>query len=189
VAADQVGDAGRGAAIVHRREFRPSHPLDEDNVEMSARADAEGPVVDLPGVFLRELDELADGSCRQRRMHDQRLRADTERSDRNEIVERIVRELAVDVRRRDEGRVRGHQQGVAVRRRLRDIFSADLAGAATRLVLDHDLLAEGFRQPLAQRAADHIGDAACGKRHDDMNGPARIGLRRRGRGTKRTPRR
>jgi hypothetical protein len=53
--------------------------------------------VDLPGL-LRELDELADGSCRQRRMHDQRLRADAERSDRNEIVERIVRELAVDVR-------------------------------------------------------------------------------------------
>ena len=110
-------------------------------------------------------------------MHDQRLRADAETGDRDEIVDRVVRQLAVDVRRGDEGRVGGHQQRVAVGRGLGDEFGADLTDAAARLVLDHDLLTPGLREPLPQRAADDVGDAAGRKRHDDVNGFDGIGLR------------
>ena len=52
-----------------------------------------------------------------------------------------------------------------------------LADAPARLVLDHDLLTPGLGEPLSQRAADDVGDAAGRKRHDDMNGFDRISLR------------
>jgi hypothetical protein len=81
------------------------------------------------------------------------------------------------MRRGDEGRVGGHQKRVAVGCGSRDGFSADLADAPARPVLDHDLLTPGLGEPLSQRAADDVGDAAGGKRHDDMNGFDGISLR------------
>src|SRR5262245_60078725 len=41
VAADQVGDGGRRAAVVHRGEPGAGHAFQEDDVEVPARADAE----------------------------------------------------------------------------------------------------------------------------------------------------
>ena len=112
-------------------------------------------------------------------MHDQRLRADAKPADRREILERIVWQLAVGVGRRDKIGVGGHQEGMAVGRCLGDRVDPDNAGAG-RPVLDHDLLLPGLGKPLTERAGDHVGDAARRKRHDDVNGLGRIGLRLRG---------
>jgi hypothetical protein len=110
-------------------------------------------------------------------MNDQRLRADAETGDRYEVVDGVVRQLAIGMRRGDEGRVSGHQEGITVGCGSRDGFGADLADAPAGPVLDHDLLTPGLREPLSQRAADDVGDAAGGKRHDDMNGFDGISLR------------
>jgi hypothetical protein len=80
------------------------------------------------------------------------------------------------VRIHHEGRVRGHQQGVAVGRGFCNVFGADLAVGAG-LVLDHRLLSEGFGQTLPKRAGEHIGDAAGRERNHDVDGLLRIGLR------------
>ncbi len=45
------------------------------------------------------------------------------------------------------------------------------------LVLDDELLAEIFRQPVRQGACNDFGTAARRKRHDQANDLARIGLR------------
>jgi hypothetical protein len=83
------------------------------------------------------------------------------------------------MRRGNKGCVGGDQERVTIGRGFRDVFGADLAGAAARLVLNHHLLAPRFRQPLAEPASDHVGDAAGGKRHDDVDRFGGIGLRRR----------
>jgi hypothetical protein len=149
----------------------------QNDVEMPARADAEGAVVDLARLLAGERNQIvkrAHGECR---IDDQRLRADAKPCDGREIVERVEGKPAVEVRIGDEGRVRRDQQRVAVGRGLGHGFGADLAGGA-RLVLHHHLLAQAFREPLRQRARKNVGDAARGKRHDNVNRLARIGLRR-----------
>ncbi len=62
--------------------------------------------------------------------------------------------------------------------RLGDQLRADDVGAAA-LVLDHDLLAPGLGQPLADRARHHVAHAAGRRRHHDGDGLGRIGLRLR----------
>jgi hypothetical protein len=140
-----------------------------------AGADAEGAVVDLARLPAGELDEVAQRAHRQRRIDDERLRADAKPGDRREVAERVVGQL-VEVRVGDKGRVCRHQQRVAVGRSLGDGFGADLAGGAGP-VLHHDLLAHAFREPLRERARQDVGDAARRKRHDNVDRLARIGLR------------
>ena len=144
---------------------------------MATRSDTEGPVIEFARLLLGVINELAERAHRQRWVYDQSLRADAKTGDGHKIFDRVVRQLAVGVRRGDEGGVGGHQQRVAIGRGSGDVLGADLAGAAARLVLDHYLLTPGLREPLCQRAADYIGDAAGRKRHDDVNGLDGVGLR------------
>src|SRR6266853_1295705 len=58
---------------------------------------------------------------------------------------------------------------------LGDGFGAD-DGAAARLVLDHDRLAQDLFQPLAEGARAGVGGAARRIGDDDANRPVRIGL-------------
>jgi hypothetical protein len=78
--------------------------------------------------------------------------------------------------RRDDGvRHVGEQQSVAVRRRSGgDLNTEAAAGAGT--VVDDDLLAERFRQPLAEKAGEHIRAAAGCVWHDEGDGMIGIGL-------------
>ena len=178
VAADEIGDRGGRAAIMHGRELGPGHAFQQDDVEVAARPDAEGSVVEFARPLLGEVDEVAERAHRQRRVHDQGLRADAQAGDRDEIIDRIVGELAVGVGRGHERRIGRDQQGVTVGCGSGDVFGAHLTGAAARLVFDHDLLAPALRQPLAESARDHVGDAAGREWHDDTNRLAGIGLRR-----------
>ncbi len=80
-------------------------------------------------------------------------------------------------RRNDGVRHVGEQQGVAVGRGFGgDLDAEAAAGAGT--VVDDDLLAERFRQPLAEQAAEHIRAAAGRVWHDEGDGTIGIGLGR-----------
>src|SRR5207302_9116758 len=76
------------------------------------------------------------------------------------------------------------QEGVAVRSGFGSELDAEAAaGAGT--VVDHDLLAERFRQPLTDEAREHIRAAAGRIRHDQRDGTIGIGFSRE-RGTRET---
>ena len=62
---------------------------------------------------------------------------------------------------------------MTVGRRLGDELRADRARGAGA-VLDHDRLAQGLVQPLAQRARHYVGCAAGGEGHDEADRPVRI---------------
>ena len=77
-------------------------------------------------------------------------------------------ERGVDgVVRRDEA------DGVAVGRRRQHVLHADIAAGAD-VVLDDELLAELFRQVLAEDARDGVVGAAGGERNDEAHRPRRI---------------
>ena len=80
-------------------------------------------------------------------------------------------------RRNDGVRHVGEQERVAVRRGFGSELDAEAAaGAGT--VVDHDLLAERFRQPLTDEAREHIRAAAGRIRHDQRDGVIGIGFSR-----------
>jgi len=69
------------------------------------------------------------------------------------------------------GRERAHQNGVAIRLRLRNRFGADVAAGA-RTIVDDELLTHVFRQPLRKDAADDVGSTPRRERDDH---PKRLG--------------
>src|SRR5262245_61402921 len=69
-----------------------------------------------------------------------------------------------------------HEQRVAVCRGVHDRLGADV-GAATRPVVDYELLAESLRQPLADQARRDVVRAGGRDRHDQTHRPRWIGLR------------
>ena len=109
-------------------------------------------------------------------MRDQRLVEYGEPGDRLEILDRVVTELAVEVRIHREGHVWPEQEGVAVGRGLGDVFGGEL-GVAAGLVLDDDLLVPGLRQLPRDCARGGIRCAARRRGHDDAHRPGRKGLR------------
>ena len=174
VAADHVGERGRAAAVVHRREPDARHALEADGVEVARRADAERTVIQFTGLRFGERDEFRDRVCRHRGMHHQRLRNGAEPADRHEVL-RLVGELAIKERIDSERRFRSREERVAVGRGLGYRLGADLR-VGTALILDDDLLAPHLGEPLAHRTRDHVGRAASGQRHDDPHGLCRIAL-------------
>jgi hypothetical protein len=67
-------------------------------------------------------------------------------------------------------------QSVAVRRSLGRDSRAECSARATAIV-DYDRLAKALLQPLADHAADNVGTAAGGIRHDEPNRLSGNGLR------------
>ena len=102
---------------------------------------------------------------------------DDEAGDRREALERIVGQPLVERRIDRERHLRADHQGVAVRRRLGDVFRGELVVGAGAM-LDHDLAAPGFREPLRQDAAEPVDDAAGRRRRNQRHRPRRIVLRR-----------
>src|SRR5215467_8880207 len=78
--------------------------------------------------------------------------------DRRDVADEIEVELFVQ-RRVDRVVPPDHEQRVAVGRRTYNRLGADIA-AATRPVVDHELLAEALRQPLTDQARDDVRRAA-----------------------------
>jgi hypothetical protein len=132
-------------------------------------------------VGFRERDEVPGCLGLHCRIDEKKHRSGADQTDRCEVADGIVVHALLD-RRNDGMRHVGEQQGVAVRRG----FGSDLdteTTASTRTVVDDDLLAERFRQPLTEKAGEHIRAAAGRVGHDEGDGMIGIGLgRQRGAG-------
>ena len=112
-------------------------------------------------------------------MHHQGLADADETGDRDEILGRIVRQLAIEIGIDGEGVLRRQQQRVAIGRRPCDRRRSDLiVGAA--LVLDHNRLPPFLGQPLRHGTRDHVGRSARRQGYDDGDRLGRIGLGMRG---------
>src|SRR6185437_10399670 len=115
--AQKIDDRRRGAVIVDRRELGAGRLLDEHDIEVTARSDTEGTVVEHARLLLTERDEVGKRLHRNRWVNDERLWADAKSGNRRKVVDRIVWKLAVCVRIGDERGVCTHQKGVTVGRR------------------------------------------------------------------------
>jgi len=98
-------------------------------------------------------------------MHDQRVRLRREYADGCQVAQHVDRHLAVEAGIDGDGGVGDAEQGVAIGRRLRGEFRADIAVRAGAIV-DHELLARRVAERLAEHARDEIGAAARRIRHD-----------------------
>jgi len=65
------------------------------------------------------------------------------------------------------------KQSVAIRRRPRGHFHADIAGG-TRPVVNHDLLTERLREASLQQPDREVGCSGRRERHDDVDGPGGV---------------
>ena len=168
----------RHLAARHRNRRRPA-ALERDVPELDAggrrnplgsemrnRRNARGGVAVLAGIYLRGVDQLAQGFHREivvRDDDDRIVRNKSERNERRVQLERwrddgIDRHVAVGRR----------EQRVAVRRARRGGLHADVAAGAGA-VLDENLLPPFLRQEVAKQARGHIADAARRRRHDDAD--------------------
>ena len=139
-----------------------------------------------PAVARRAVIELARigfgvGDQRRHRIHGQRPgdRDDegTGRHQRNrdEVVQRIERQLRPEMRRHHHGAGGAQQQGVAVGRGVEGDFRADHA-IGTGAIVDHDRLPQRLAERRCDRAADKIGTSSGGEGDDETDGLGRIGL-------------
>jgi hypothetical protein len=94
---------------------------------------------------------------------------------RVEILVGVERDL-LEHRRVDDEIVDGDQDRIAVGRHPCRLRRADIARRAGD-VLNQEIAAEVFGQPLGDEAGREVGRAAGRERHDDAHRPRRIGLR------------
>ena len=105
------------------------------------------------------------------RFNNHRRRGDS--ADRREILLHVIAGIGAEANARQQ-----HHDGVAVRRGLCGIASADHAAGAAA-VLDNDLLAERSGELLTDESAHGVNAAAGRVRHDQGDRPCWIVLRDR----------
>ena len=180
MAAEQIVHQLRGALVGHDGRLHAGDRLEQLGREIAAGADRRGADVQLAAFLLGELDHLADGLGRERRMRQQRDRHRGEQADRGEVLARIEAGIGVKARvDRDRAGV-AEEQRVAVRRAADHRAGADEARAADAIVDDH-LMAEHAGEFFGDHARQHV-DAAAGRiGHHQRHGLVRIVVLRRGR--------
>ena len=154
---------------------------------MARGADAGRAEVELAGLRLGQRDKLLQRLGLDLRIDDDQHRHVGDVGDGNERGLDVERHLRIEelIGREDAGR--RHQQRVAVGRSLGDRIGADIAARA-RAVLDDDRLAERLRHLVADRARQHVGEAAGGERRDQLDRTVGIILRLRRGGEQRAHR-
>ena len=129
-------------------------------------------IVDLPWFGLGIGHEFLQVLGRHVRVHQQGQRLHRGASNRREILERGVRQAAVQ-RRVDHHHTRvGQHQGVAVGRRLHHVLRAHRA-ASTGLVVHHHRLAQHGLQFIGQQAGMLVQRATRRKADHDAHGLGR----------------
>ena len=111
-----------------------------------------------------------------RGVHDQHGRVEHRHADRREILDRVVREIAVQRRIDRDGAHGGEEQGIAVGLRLRHVLGRDRAAGAWPVV-DDDGLSDQAAQPFGQEPRDEIGGAAGGESDHQPDRPVGVILR------------
>ncbi len=113
----------------------------------------------------RARDQVLHRRRRIRRMNDQHRRHLCDECQRQEILDRVVRQSR---NQRRIGRVRAHRgnaEGVAIGRRVRQRVHRNHAPRPAAVV-DYDLLAERVSHRRCQQPREQVGGAARRKRHD-----------------------
>lgn len=144
------------------------HAVEQRPGQVRRRAVAGGTVADgtllLPHIF----DELLQRLGRHGGVDREHVRDQHHLRYRDQVLAQVETHVLVE---RDVGgdRAGGHQQRVAVRRRLRHVGSADVA-AGTRPVFHDDLLFQFLAELVGEQARGGIGATPGGKRHDQRDG-------------------
>ena len=155
---------------------------------MARGSDAAHAQAELAWVGLGVRDEVRKRRRRNRRMHDQSIRLTTDARDRDDVVRDVEFELLVE-RCVDHVRRAERQQRVTIRWRAHDQLGAD-GPAGTWPVLDNKLMAETFRQPLADQPSRQcrVGRRRQRRRRCAPAVPDRLAQRQRARATAALPR-
>src|SRR5262245_23673717 len=111
--------------------------------------------IDPARIGIRIGDELGNSFGRNRWMHRYDVRLPVNACDRRDVADEIETKLVIE-RGVDGIPTADHEQRVAVRRCAHDRLCADIA-AATRPVVDNELLAEPLRQPLTHETRNDVG--------------------------------
>ena len=175
-ALQQVGHAGRHAAIGHRSDVELVLVLQQLARKMERRAVARVQVVEPAGIGLGVVDQLLQRPDRERRIDRRDRGRDGGQRDRLEVRQRIVWN-GLQKWHHDMAD-RGHHAVVSVGRRLRDHRRGQCRIAAG-LGFDHHGLAEVGLHGIGKRAGDDVDDAARREGHQDADGFVGIGLGRR----------
>jgi hypothetical protein len=180
LAAEQVGEGRRDAAIGDVQHERADLLLEQLHRQMRQRARPSRAVVDPSRVLAHVVDELRKGLDRQRAVDDQHVRRGPDHADRREVLDRVVADIARRRCRAVRCDIALHQR-IAVRCGPRGRLAGDHP-AATALVLDHELLPDQPAPSLGDDARDHVVAAAGRNRNDvaDRLGGIGLGARRPG---------
>ena len=138
---------------------------------MRQAADAAGAVVELAGIGLRVGDQLGHRLHRQILLDDDRLHDRADDAHRRQVLHWIVSELLGKRRDRD-GADAADAEGVAIRRRARDVLGPDDAAGA-HAAFDNDRFSQRLFDVTGGQAADQVGVAPGAIGHDESDGPAR----------------
>jgi len=177
LAAEQIGDRGRCAAIGHVLHLGARHRHEHFTRQMHRRAVARRRQVHLARIGLHIGDELGDRFRRHVIADRHHIRHAIERRDRRYITDEV--ELQVGVERGIDVVRRVHQQQrVTIGFGIDHRFGGDVVAGAG-LVLDHELLAEPLGEPLADQPRDDIGRSARRISDNPAHRPGRI-IQRRG---------
>ena len=131
------------------------------------------PKLSFPGILLGVGHELRDRLGRHGGMNLHHDRQIGDQRQQAEILHGVVGQLLVEQRIEHEDRRRREEQRVAVGLGARRGFGADRALRAG-LVLDHDGLLQVAAEIFADHAAEHVGRAARGIGHDQLDRTHRI---------------
>jgi len=175
IARDHRHGRRRAALVGHVQQIDARHRFEGLARQMDDGTGAGRGVVELPGSRFRQRDQLGHRLCGQRRIDDEQKRRRGHQTDEREILDAIVRELAVQAR---VDRMRGgiaEVQRVAVGGRPGDDLGGD-RGAGAGAVVDDDLLAEILRQPGTEGSREHVGDSPGREPDHEADGFVRIRL-------------
>ena len=134
-------------------------------------ADAAGAVVELAGIGLRVGDQLGHRLYRQILLDDDRLHDRADDADRRQVLHWIVSELLGKRRDRD-GADAADAEGVAIRRRARDVLGPDDAAGA-HPAFNNDRFSQRLFDVTRGQAADQVGVTTGAIGHNESDGSAR----------------
>jgi hypothetical protein len=172
LAAQQVDQGQSRAAIRHVPHVDAGHRFEHFGRDVRDRSDPARSEIEFPGIGLCIGDQFRNAVHRDRRIDLEHVGHAEDAGNGSEVMQEIEFQIPV---KRGIGRIGGRreQERVAVGRRFRDEFGADVAAGA-RFIVEHERLAEFFRKPLRKHASDHVGRAARRKSKHDVDGPVRI---------------
>ena len=177
MAADEIVQDRRHAAIGHQRDLGAGHLVDQLGGEVHPRAVAAMADRELAGVALRHRDDVAQRLALERRRRRQDERRAREPRHRHDVLVRVVGHFLSHGEIGAECARPAEPDGVAVGRGLGDRIDPD-HGAGTRLVLDHDRLSQLLLQALLDDARHRIRAAARREADDEADRLVGEGSRR-----------